>query len=77
MHPIVINTQTKDLYQYEGDNKYRNLRTGKTGEISEELAKKYLVVSLQATEIINSYPLVGELISRLGMGVDKVVFSEK
>lgn len=69
---ICRNTQTNDLYLYQGDNTYKNLRTGAVGVIPEDMAQKYLVVNIEATQIINDFPLVAEMINRLNMCVDKI-----
>ena len=69
---ICRNTQTNDLYLYQGDNTYKNLRTGAVSVIPEDMAQKYLAVNIVAPQIINDFPLVAEMINRLNMCVDKI-----
>jgi len=67
---IVRNVQNDILYRYLGDNKYRNLSTGIDGIIKEDLAKKIFKINVEATEILNEYPLVEKLISSLNLKFD-------
>jgi hypothetical protein len=71
MNPIVRNIKTNDLYQYEGENKFTNLRTCKNGEVSDDIASKSFVINVEATMIINEYPIVKELIQKLNLKFQK------
>jgi hypothetical protein len=68
---IVRNIQTNDLYKFNGGNSYTNLRTGVSGEIKEELAQKILKINMEATTIISEFPMVGELINKLNLKIQK------
>ncbi len=69
--PICRNVQNNDFYQYEGDNKFTNLRTGKSGIVDDEKAREIFKFNLEATSIFNEYPSVLELIQKLNMKSDK------
>lgn len=65
--PIVRNIQNDDLYRYLGENKFRNIRTGKEGVIDDETAKKVFKINFEATEILNENPIIEEMIQRLNL----------
>ena len=71
MKPIVRNIQTNDLYEYSGENIFLNLRTNKSGNVSNEKANEILKFNIEATEIINEYPIVKELINKLNLKIEK------
>lgn len=64
---IVRNIQNNDLYRYLGENKFRNIRTGKEGVVDNETARKVFKINLEATEILNSYPECEILIQKVGL----------
>lgn len=64
---IVRNIQNDDLYRYLGDNKFKNIRTGKEGLVDEERAKEVFKINLDATGIINQYPEIENLIKMLNL----------
>lgn len=68
---IVRNIKTNVLYEYLGDNKFQNLCTGVTGSVTDEAAQKTFVINMEATQMINDYPIVKDLISRLHLKIDK------
>lgn len=68
--PVVRNVQNNDAYEYLGSNKFRNLRTLKEGEVDEEKAKEIFKINVDATSIINNYPIVGEMINVLNLKFD-------
>jgi len=72
MNPVVRNIQNGDLYFYLGENKFQNIRTGKDGVVDDETARKIFRINIEATEIINEYPLVGEMVKRLNLKFDKI-----
>jgi len=43
MSPIVQHRATKAHYEYLGDNKFRNIETGKEGLVDEDKASKVFV----------------------------------
>lgn len=67
---ICRNIQNNDLYRFLGGNKFRNLRTGREGEISDEMAQKTLNINLDATELINENPIIEEMIRTLNLKFD-------
>jgi hypothetical protein len=71
--PICRNVQNNDYYEFLGGNTFRNLRTGKSGDVDEEKAKEVLKINVEATTIINEYPIVRELIQRLNLKHDAMV----
>lgn len=67
MKPICRNIQNQDAYEFLGGNRFRNLRTGAEGEVADDVAKKVLKFNIDATEIINEFPLVAEMIKVLNL----------
>lgn len=67
---IVRNNKTNDLYRYLGENKFRNLRTGVEGIVSDEAARKTFVINLEATQLINENPIIETLIRTLNLKFD-------
>lgn len=71
MFPIVRNIKTNDLYQYEGGNKFTNIRTGSGGEVPDEIARKSFLINVEATTIFDEFPICKELIRRLNLKFEK------
>lgn len=71
MKPVVRNIQNNQLYFYEGENNFKNIRTGAVGNVDDETARKIFKINIEATEVINEYPMVAELIKRLHLKFDK------
>jgi hypothetical protein len=71
MTPIVRNIQNNDAYKYLGGNRYKNIRTQKEGEVSEETAQKIFKVNIELTAMVNENPLVEDLIEALNLKIDK------
>lgn len=69
--PVCRNVQTGDLYEYQGGTRFKNLRTGKEGELKKEDAEKFLKENVDASAIINEYPIVAELIQKLNLVMEK------
>jgi hypothetical protein len=69
--PVVRNIQNNDLYFFEGGNTFTNIRTGKSGEINDELAQKVLKINTEASLILNEYPQVADMINRLNLKIEK------
>lgn len=67
MKPILRNIQNNDAYSYDGENNFTNLRTGKSGSIDDETARKVLRFNIEATEIINEYPIIEKMINILNL----------
>lgn len=68
---IVRNVQNNQLYRYLGDNKFRNIVTGKEGLVEDEKAREVFKINVEATAILNEYPLVEDLIEKLKLKIDK------
>ena len=64
---IVRNIITDDLYEYLGENRFVNLRTGKDGIVSDEQAQAAFRINIEATQIIMEYPNVKNLIKSLNL----------
>lgn len=71
MKPVVRNTKTNDLYAYEGENVFVNIRTGVGGKVSDVGAKNTFKINVEATQLINDYPLISEMIKTLGLKFEK------
>lgn len=67
MKPVVRNIKTNDLYTYEGENVFVNIRTGVGGKVSDVGAKNTFKVNIEATQLINAYPLISEMIKSLDL----------
>lgn len=67
---IVRNIQNNDLYIYLGENKFRNMRTGKEGIIDDEMARKVFKINVEATAIWNENPMLEQLINSLNLKFD-------
>jgi len=67
MRPIVRNIQNNDAYEFLGGNKFKNLRTGKEGEVAEEKAKDVFKFNIEATEMINEFPIIETMIKNLNL----------
>ncbi len=67
---IVRNIENNDLYRYLGENKFRNIRTGKEGVIDDEQARRVFKINMEATEICNEFPNVEILIQKLNLRMD-------
>ncbi len=67
---IVRNVQNDDLYQYLGDNRFKNLRTLKEGKVTDEVAQKIFKINMDATIILSKYPNVYGLINKLGLKIE-------
>ena len=68
--PVVRNVRSNDLYFYEGENKFTNIRTGKSGIVTEESARKTFNINLEATAILNEYPMVVEMIKKMQLIIE-------
>lgn len=68
---IVRNIQNNQLYRYLGDNKFRNIVTGREGLVEDEKAREVFKINVEATGILNEYPLVEDLIEKLKLKIDK------
>lgn len=60
-----------DLYENVSVGLWRNIRTGKEGEVDESKAKSIFTINKQATQLISEYPLILDLIKTLGLKIEK------
>lgn len=70
MKPVVRNIQNSDLYFFEGGNKFKNIRSGNSGEVSDEVARKIFKFNVDATTMINEYPIIEDLIKSLNLKLE-------
>lgn len=68
--PVLRNVQNNDLYEWDGE-KFTNLRTLKSGVVDDETAKKVFKMNIDATQIINEYPIIKDLINTLNLKIEK------
>lgn len=68
---VVRNIQNNQFYKYIGGNTFVNIITGKSGEVPDDVAKRIFKINLPATDILNKYPNVEELIKKLELVVEK------
>lgn len=59
------------MYQYFGQNRYKNLRTGVEGVVSDEVAQRCFVINLEATQLLYEHPVLEDLIRTLNLKFDK------
>lgn len=71
MIPVCRNIQNGDLYFYHGENKFSNVRTGKEGTVDDEAARRIFRINVEATQMIDEYPMVAEMIKSLNLKFDK------
>lgn len=68
---ICVRKNTGNLYEYLGDNIFRNLVTGEQGEISTEKAQQIFLIQPEMTILCNDYPMVKELVMRLSLRLER------
>jgi len=71
MTPIVRNKKTNDLYQFLGGNRFRNIRTGTEGDVSDEAATANFLINAEATLLVGEYPIIAEMIRKLNLKFEK------
>lgn len=74
---VVRHKKTNDLYYFMGGNKFRNIRSGVEGEVSDEVAQRSFAINLEATALIGEYPMICDLIKTLNLKMGKDVGGEK
>jgi len=65
--PVVRHRITKDIYFFEGGNKFTNIRTNKSGEISDSAAQKTFGVNPELSILLNEFPIIAKLINKLDL----------
>jgi hypothetical protein len=68
---VVRNIQNNQLYKYVGGNTFINIITGKSGEVTDEVAKRIFKINLPSTDILNKYPNIEELIKKLELTIEQ------
>lgn len=68
---IVRHIKSNVPYEYLGENKFRNLCTQQEGIVEDDKAREIFVINVEMTVLINEYPVLRELISRLKLKIDK------
>lgn len=68
---IVIHKKSRAPYLYLGENKFRNVASGKEGEVSDELAREVFTIHPALTELITEFPLIEKLIKVLELKIEK------
>lgn len=71
MKSVLRNIKTNDIYLHISDNKFRNLRTGVEGEIPDQTLTNIFRLNMEATILINEYPLIENLINSLNLKIEK------
>lgn len=69
--PVVRNVNTKDIYFYNGNNEFTNIRTNVTGKVSDAAAQKTFKINPELSIMLNEYPLIAELINKTQMMIEK------
>ena len=69
--PVVRNYRSNDLYFYNGENSFTNIRTGKSGTVTDEAARKTFGINPEATILLNEYPMIAEMINKLQLIIEK------
>lgn len=76
MQPVVRNIQNNDLYFFKGGNNFKNIRTGNSGVVDDEAARKVFKINLEATELMNEFPIIEEMIKVLNLKFDNNLKNE-
>ena len=67
---VLRNKSTNIPYECLGGNRYRNIVSGKEGEVSDEKAKEVFTISVPLSLACSVNPLVKKLINRLGLVIE-------
>lgn len=73
--PVALarNIDTGHIYEWEGENNFTNLSTGKSGVIPTELAAEKMVIPVYLNQLVNDNPQVYELIKKLQLVMERSV----
>lgn len=69
--PILIHVSNGDLYRYDGGEKYTNIRTGVSGEVTDEKAKQVFKIHVPLTVMIGKNKNIQKLINGLNLKIYK------
>ena len=67
--PYLRHKKNNDIYKHIDGDKYLNVRTNVEWDIPTNIASEIFIINTSATEILNEYPLVNELINRLQLKI--------
>jgi hypothetical protein len=67
---IVRNKNTNVLYEYLGEDKYKNLITLQEGIVEERKAASVFNINLDATKLLGEYPEIKNLINKLKLKIE-------
>lgn len=62
--PVVRNIKTNDIYFYNGENSFTNIRTGVSGKVSDKAAKETFKINPEMSILLNDFPLVATFIEK-------------
>lgn len=77
MMPLVRHNKTNFLYQYLGNNTYKNVITGVEGVVDPELAQSIFLINMDASIMVSQYPQVERLIKDLKLKMAPSSYYEK
>lgn len=72
-YPVVRHIKTDTLYFYKGENIYKNILTGVEGVVSEDKARFVFLIDLNATELLNKYPNIIELMKNCDLTTSNII----
>ena len=61
---LLTNIKNGEIYEWLGGNAYKNLTTGKAGEITLAQAQKFLAVHDDLCRMVNKWPIIYKLICK-------------
>ncbi len=67
---IVRHKTTNALYSTLDGKIYKNLVSEVEGNVAEEIAQKIFAISLDATALINEYPVLETLIKKINLKIE-------
>ena len=70
---VLSNIQNNDLYLHLGEDNYRNLRTGKEGEIKPKLAAAIFNLNVPMTVMIGDNIVIESLIKKLQLKAEPTI----
>lgn len=65
--PVVRNINNQDIYFYNGNNNFTNIRTGVSGTVTDNAAAKTFKLNLEISILLNEFPLVADFIKRMDL----------
>jgi hypothetical protein len=69
---IVRNPANNEIYRHISGTTYKNLRTGVSGDIPNEIAGKHLVLNVELSTILNKENQIERLIEGLGLRYEPI-----